>query len=372
MATVDIIVAGNQDVAAAAADFLVAVRHGEATDAAIDSLVVAAEAAGRNATGIITLGLSSDDTMGVTEGVTADVVATSLAELSQSNVLLAASALLEDGDQQGDGLEEAVLDLERMTDGLVDEAVRNGGQLGFAAERPASVGPEAGSLEGFRTTVADALDAVVQHAARLASTIVGGAGNLPADQVSAAAGRIGTQLGAPGGTLKRLVAIGLEKLRSAVNSLMRLLGVERAAALRDWIADQWERVRTGELLAGPIGALLGVPATRTLADGIATSPALTEDRIEDASMRVAAVSAHYSESAGRLAGHAGVLTSTAKWGYLAAKVFPPVGPWVTGAALAGYLALLGIGLLLAMDVADAGMDLGRVVGVRGIVSELAK
>ena len=65
-----------------------------------------------------------------------------------------------------------------------------------------------------------------------------------------------------------------------------------------------------------------------------------------------------------------MLASAAKWGFAASKLLPVLGPWVTGAALAGYMALLGIGLLLAMDVADAGIDLGRVVGVRGIVTGL--
>ena len=135
---------------------------------------------------------------------------------------------------------------------------------------------------------------------------------------------------------------------------MKVLGEQRAAALRDWIGEQWQRLRSGELLIGPISSLLGVSATSVLAEELSDRPSLTADRIEDASARVIAVSEHYGETAARLEVHAGVLSSAAKWGLFAARLVPNLAPWVSGAALAGYLALLGIGLLLAMDVAAGG------------------
>jgi hypothetical protein len=294
-------------------------------------------------------------------------------------VLLAAGVVLDDGAANGDeredpglgaGLETALVELDRTTEVLVEEAALHGGRLGFSADRLQPATPEQATPEGFRTAVSTALDAIVDAASHLAGAIVRGAGDLPPEQVVGAAGKIGTQLAKPVSGLKRLVSIGLEKLRFAVNTLMRVLGEDRAAALRDWIAQQWARLQSGQLLAGPIGVLLGSAATRALADGVVGGHQLTPDSIEDASARIASVSVQYGETAAKLEDHAGVLASAAKWGFVASKLVPVLGPWVTGAALAGFMALLGIGLLLAMDVADAGIDLGRVVGVRGIVTGL--
>ena len=262
----------------------------------------------------------------------------------------------------GGGLESALVELDRTTEALVEDASRHGGRLGFSADRLPPATPQHATVEGFRTAVATALDAIVDAAAQLAGAIVRVAGSLPADEVVGAAGTIGAQLAKPVSGLRRLLSIGLEKLRSAVNTLMKVLGEQRAAALRGWIAEQWEKLRSGQLLAGPIGVLLGTGATRQLADGIVAGPELTAERIDGASVRVASVTAQYGRTASQLEGHAGVLASAAKWGFAASKLLPVLGPWVTGAALAGYMALLGIGLLLAMDVADAEIDLGHVVG----------
>ena len=114
MATVDLIVEGNQDVSAAARQVLVAVRQGGSPDAATASLVRAAEASSTKVQGVVTQGLAAYETEGVTGGAAADLVATALADLSQSNVLLAAGVALE-GDADVDAESQAAASSRRSS-----------------------------------------------------------------------------------------------------------------------------------------------------------------------------------------------------------------------------------------------------------------
>lgn len=374
------LVQGNDDVRNAATALLTALRRSGNTGTAQDALERTAEATSqRNAT-IVSLGFSAGAPNSSER--TADLVATALSDLSQSNVLLAADAALEadreadrgdadDGERRGDDLSIALQNLQGTTDAMVREATRAGGHLGFNAEG-AKATPEQSTLAGLRAAVGSTLDGVVQQTSQLASAIVRRAGALPADRILSAVSALGKQLETYSGGLRRLVRIALDKLRSAVNTLMKLLGEERAAALRIWISTQWQRVQSGELLEGPIATLVGAQHTRDLAAELVEREDLADETVGSTTVQIVAVGEQFGVSIERIEAHASTLESIARWGFVVSKVVPPVAPWVTGAAAAGYLALLGAGLLMAMDVADAGIDMGRVLGVRTLVTRLSE
>ena len=91
--------------------------------------------------------MSADVTEGATGDATADLIAAALADLSESNVLLAAGAVLDDEAEPDEALEDALVELEQ-DDGRA-------GPRGYAERwtsrvlrRPASAGGAGGRLAG--------------------------------------------------------------------------------------------------------------------------------------------------------------------------------------------------------------------------------
>lgn len=302
---------------------------------------------------------------------TEDVLATIMADLNMSSMLMAAGQSTgEVGPQKNRQLlDEALLKLgnstrivERSLPGLLSSGSQPG-RFGFVGEVPASRVQSAdlpAAIENFRKNSEDTLSALIEGAKDAVMSIIEALSKIDAGKVTQALAQIGSGI-ADLPKIGRLFRQGVELLSGAIDSLTRLLGKDLINKVKEQVAKVWENLKDGKYVAAPIAWAFGVDAAREDIARILKSDGLKQTALDEASNALTQLGLGFRENMGLLQSIAGAVAVAGTLLFL----IPGLGPNLTLVAASIYGVILGAVVLIGRDYTDSG-PLQRVRGVREI------
>lgn len=339
---------------------------------AVEQLEAAAEAHDTGITGVVTLGFAELDTNErPLQVVTQDLLLTAMADLDVADVLL--SAAVATGDGVGPAGDPALLDhaLVRLDDSSRSMAGEGDGsvQLGFAEPAPPAVEPPSPDLGAATDRLRGRVDELLQTLKRgtegVARCAVTAMKDMAPEAVKSAVAKLGEEVPALP-KVGRLIAQGLRKLERALQTLGRLLHLDVIGRVRDRVAHVWTRVQDGTALEPVLRRFFGDDDTRIEADRVLEDVA-DAVALDDASAKLSGLTAGFNSAASTLELNIGRISAVTATLVVVSHFVPVIAPWVVPTAATAYLLVLGTAVVVGMDYADAGIDRGKVEGVRQVL-----
>ncbi len=320
--------------------------------------------------------LGSTDDVEVRERIVEDSLASALADLDVANVLLASGhAVGEVGEPAAsENLNEALARLS-ATAGAIERSKGGSGasvaRFGFSepAALPA-VGPAAdlgSALATFRRLTDETLEGLVAATESVVRGVSKALSELDTQKVLGALTSLGAQV-PPLPRMGRLIRLGLNKLEAALDTLIRLLGDDLLAQIKQRIEEFWNRVMEGETVTRTVAWALDVEGARAfvtelLQDSQNFDPAAVE-RAGDELGQLGLRFADTMKLAERMAS-----AVTLAWAILA--LTPVAVASLAGAVASSYALILATVIVLGRDYTDTGSLSQRVPGVREIARSIA-
>ncbi|HLZ29680.1 MAG TPA: hypothetical protein VKV73_20365 [Chloroflexota bacterium] len=311
---------------------------------------------------------------------TGATLATVLGDLHVANVLMAAGQNVGElgGPSQPALLDHALSGLEAAT-GTLERALADTstpaaptGHFGFAEQPRVVTGPITElEVNAFKGRAAEAVNEILKDAQAVVSGVLGSVKHLDAGKMLEAVGKLGDQFDKVAG-IGRLFRQGLERLRSALDVLTRLVGTEAMRQARDTAKRVWERATAGEALTNVLAWVFGAEAARARIAEVQLSPSLVRPTLDDAQAAIDKLAATFKQDMRTCDG----IRSAIEFGATivgVAALIPAVAPVAGGLellALALYAAVLGTVLLLGAQYTGSGSLPGRVRGVGALAASL--
>lgn len=344
---------------------------------AIKQLEAAAEKHETGVDGVVSLGFAElDRPEPASQGAAHDVLVTVLADFDVASVLVAA------GQASGDGvappgdpalLDQALGRLAQTTRSMSAEAavpLRFGfGEPDPPQPEPASPTPEA-AAQRLRERTGEALTTLYKQTGSVAGKIATALKDMAPEAVTEAMQKLGEAVPAVP-KVGRLLGRGLRVLRRALETLGRLLRLDVAGKVRGWVGELWERAKAGTLLDPLLRQMFGHDETTALVDDVLSRTPGTAD-LDTASTELTALTRGFTAVAETLHQQITRLTAVTGVAVVAAHFLPPLLPWIAPTAALGYLLVLAVAIVVAMDYADSGLDRGHIVGVRGVLQGIGQ
>jgi hypothetical protein len=313
------------------------------------------------------------------ERVTEDILAGVLTDLNVANVLMAAGQTLgETGQETGaKTLDEALLRLENTTR-IIEQSLPiplssgvEPGRFGFtelATELEVIKSADLPSaIESFRKRSNETLADFVDQSKEVVVSIVTGLSKLDASKVLGALSGLGEKI-AELPRVGRLFNQGIDKLQSAIDALLRLLGSDLLKKVKAQVEKIWNDLKDGKYVSEPLEWAFGIEETRKEIEAVLLYQGLNEETLDEACKSVAELRIAFKETMGMLSG---VVSAVSLAGTLLFMI-PGIGQPLALTAASIYVVVLGTVVLIGMDYTDSGILLKRVRGVREIVKDLAR
>lgn len=312
------------------------------------------------------------------ERVTEDVLATVMTDLQIANTLMAAGQTLGEtgGRAEPHLLDEALLRLGNSTQ-IIERSLPSPlaegatpGRFGFTEEAP---GPETvksadlpSAVESFRKRSDETLSALVEDAKGVVMSVIDALSKIDSDKVLAALSKLSVNTGELQ-KVGRLFRQGVEKLQGAIEALLRLLGDDLVASVKEQVEKIWNGLKDGKFVAAPLAWAFGVEAARNEVTQILQSAGLKQESLDEASNALAKLRTSFKENMSLLEGIASAVGLAGTLLFLV----PGLGPNMALVAAGIYGVILAAVVLIGMDYTDSGVLLKRVDGVREIAKGAA-
>jgi hypothetical protein len=300
-----------------------------------------------------------------------------VAEVDVANVLLTAGRTLGEAGAPGDRseLDEALYQLEERTRRL-EQGAASPDHLGFSdldASTKTFDSPDLQSaVATFRGEAGEALSGLIADAAEVTTAVLDELKKLDRANVLASLKGLGGRI-EPLAKVGRLLRRGLKKLEQALDALIRIVGSEALARVRDRAAVLWQKITEG---TDPVQTVLGwafqIGDAEEEVKRAASSARLDPHAVDEASSALVTLRVRFRRTAEVLKQTVAVLASALAVAGLVAVFVPGLLAQLPAAAAFAYGVLLGAVLLIGLDYADSGRWLGRVEGVRTVAHRLVE
>ncbi|MCD6291615.1 MAG: hypothetical protein J7M34_14040 [Anaerolineae bacterium] len=318
------------------------------------------------------------------ERVSTDGLASLVTDFQVAHVLLAAGqAVGESGEPTRGVRAEAISPLTEAVESLEDTARMIRRPLAaslsepppatrglLAAKAPTAVEPVhslslAAAIATLQTTTTDTLEDLVSRVREAIVACVEELSNLDEDDILRALRLLGMDLeGIP--DVGRLIRLGIDRLKKAINAVVAWLGEETLERLKERLKEVLHQWLTGEQINVGLRYVLAVDDTQQMVKQAVSQPGLTIEKVDQASTEVKQLRVRFDE-------HMGLVTQ-------AAKVVTVIGGLLTTSlgvqavliSAVSYLAVIAWAVAMGIDYADSGRLLDRVEGVGAIIQKLVQ
>jgi hypothetical protein len=172
-------------------------------------------------------------------------------------------------------LNVAIARLERASENFSSDAVAV--RRSFTAVAPAE---SAGAIDfkSFGELASTTLSSIVSEAAKTIRSMLTEFEKLGFDRITKALGSLGERL--PNlGSIGRLIQLGVERVKSAVEWLLDLLGPDLLASARKQVQDVWDKLKSGQAASSVLEWIYDIPGTRKQVDDILTRSDLLKEKL---------------------------------------------------------------------------------------------
>ncbi|HXT61644.1 MAG TPA: hypothetical protein VN696_01280 [Pyrinomonadaceae bacterium] len=306
-----------------------------------------------------------------------DVLATIMADLNASNLLMACGQNIGEVGGQKDphlldlalfAMDRSVKTVEVALPGPLTSPLQPG-RLGFAGAPAPKQAPSADlptAIANYQTRADGAIDALVADAKEAVMAIINALSKLKPDQVADALDSLGAAI-AELPRVGRLFRQGLEILKQALDSLTRLLGKDLMGAVKDYVSKIWDKLKDGKYLESPIVWAFGGDGLKDEVGLALKNSALQIAKLDEGSAALAELSASFKEKMGLLSGVSAAVSLAGTLLFLV----PGVGTQLTIVAGSIYVIVLAGIVLIGRDYTDSG-PFKQVRGIRELTRDVVK
>jgi hypothetical protein len=322
------------------------------------------------------------------EKITEDVLATVVADLQIGSVLVAAGQAVGEagaefkGQAAEDKLDEALASLEETTPVIsrgLSGPLTGGmkpGRFNFSGSPDKAQPPQAiespdvaSAIKTFRTLSDQTMETFVSEFRGVAVEVVN-AIKVPLKKIKIM--EVFEKLGGPVRTaasmIGNLIKKGIQKIQSAIEALVRLIGNDNLTKIKDRIKELWGEIgkkKLNEWGNDVLSKFIGVKATRETIE-IILAGELKKDAVDRASNELSQLKQPYNDNMEMAKKAVGAISIVSGVLFL----LPIAGQQIALFAALAYLMILSVALLIAMDYCDSGQVLQRVRGVGEIANSL--
>jgi hypothetical protein len=261
-----------------------------------------------------------------------------------------------------ESLDESIRRLESAAGLFEPEA---GGLFAFteAGQTPPSTPMDADS---FGTEAKGTLTQIVSEAAKTVGSVLGEVEKLGLERIGEALGRLGEHMPSLE-RAGRLIRLGIEKVRAAVEWLANAIGTDLLAKVRGEVIGFWEKLKSGEAAAEVLKALYGTVAAGVEIDQILARDDLLAERMSPGYTELEGVRSTFRadmDIARRMT------TAVTVCGGLLAMI-PALGSNALIFAASIDALILGVVVVIGRGYTNVGLPLSRTTGVLAITRGLA-
>lgn len=311
------------------------------------------------------------------ERISEDVFATVLMDMQIANVLMAAGQVVGEtnGESEPQLLDEALNDLEKtrpvIARGLSSPLAKEKGPGRFNfSESPAKSkvsrpAKSESAVQTFKRVSDDTLDQLVSGVYEVSLSVFAALKKLSPEKILEALDQLGGPMKTITGLIRRLISQGIQKMKQAIDDLVRLIGNDAITKIRDEIKEIWTSSEKG-IVDVLLARIIGVATVRASIATILSLDGIDEDTATQGSNDLAQLLIPYK-------GNMEMAKKSVKAISFASSVLvltPIAGQKIALFAASSYLIILAAVVLLATDYADSGVILQRVRGVGKIASGL--
>lgn len=310
----------------------------------------------------------------VQERVTEDMLASVLTDLDVANVLIAAGAARGEAGERADPalLDQALQRLDNSTRAMERAAASplgaaaSPGRFGFTDDKPpdeVKSADLAAAVKTLRKRSDETLQSLLTDAQAAVSGAIKALANLDEEKVIAALRTLGVQVqDLP--KVGRLLQQGVEKLKAAIDSLIRLLGSDALKQIKDKAEKVWKDIKEGKHIESALRWAFGVEGTQKRIAQVLGIETLQVAAIDKASNELPRLAIRFRETMKMLES---VIAAVGLGGTLLSMVFSAAAPQIALAGATILAVILGGIVLFGMDYTDSRGVLRRVRGVGEIV-----
>lgn len=303
------------------------------------------------------------------------VISGVVAEVGVAKVLIAAGRVVGEAGEPGDAseLNEALYQLEEQTRKL-EQGSASPDRLSFSELDTSTKTFDSPDLDSavatFRAEATGALSGLVTDAAEVTTSVLAELEKLDRANVVAGLKGLGERI-EPLAKVGRLLRRGLTKLEQAIDALIRIVGSEALARVRERAAALWQKITaTNDPLEAVLRWAFQVGDAEAEVERVASSAQLDGEALDAASSAVAALRVRFRRTAEVLKQAVAALATALAVAGLVAVFVPGLLAQLPVASALAYGVVLGVVLLIGLDYADSGGWLGRVDGIRTVARRL--
>lgn len=309
------------------------------------------------------------------ERISEDVFASVLTDLQIANVLITAGNAV--GETNGDSrphlLDEALNDLGETSPvierGLSSPLAKGPGRFNFSGTlaKPTvfhSADAES-AVQTFQRISDETLNKLVGGVHEVALSVFDALKKLGPEEILEALNKLGGPVQSLTGMIRRLISVGIQKMKQAVDDLVRLIGNDAISKIRDKIKELWEDREQG-IVVKLLAKIIGVEKTRASLTTILSLKGIDKDTADRGSNDLSQLLIPYKNNM-EMAKKA---VKAISFGSSVLILTPIAGHNIALFAASSYLIILTAVILVAMDYADSGGILQRVRGVGEIANGL--
>jgi hypothetical protein len=220
----------------------------------------------------------------------------------------------------------------------------------------------------FRDQARTTLTTLLEESRGVLSSVVDNLRDIDPTGVLDALGKVGEQVQQLP-KVGRLVRLGLRKLEQAVQALQRLFGARALAGVREAAIRLWQQVVGAAAMDDLLEATIGVGDARAAVDAAFAARTPSSDALERATSALTELDPRIRATMDRVRRLVRALAAAVAAALLVGVVLVNLAAAVPVIAAVGYALAVAATVVLARDFADSGNGLGRVRGVRSIVTE---
>ena len=285
-----------------------------------------------------------------------------LFECQAANALIGAGLATEAPERASAHLSMALDQIEQVQANAIAPAV----SFQFEAGSSVKSADLTAAKETFRSDAEFSLDRLTTQATEVVQSVIDEIQKLDPSKVSEAIEKLGKALPSTA-EAARLLKKGIERLKNAIDSLLKLLGADALAEVKTRVAEFLQKIENGEYTRQILTSTFGLPETRSRIEAMLKHEALAVVSLDEASNQLRPLAEGYDRQIGIIKGIlAAIVLATAAMAFL--QIATPWLPLVLGGA---YIVLVGATVLIGMDYAGVRGPVQWVRGVREIADTIA-
>jgi hypothetical protein len=294
-----------------------------------------------------------------------DALSAILLDIQSANLLMSAGLALKETGAPGDVMlfDEAVTHLEGVQSEIKRDTASQ--RAGFLSEAVIHSGTLDSAKLTFKTNSDSVLEDFVEEAAKVINSVVEQLKKLDPGKVLEAIDKLGRSISVVA-RAGRLIRVGIEKLKSAIDALTALFGNEAFKTVKDSVAAIWKKFVEGQYTRDLLKGIFDVGGTLEHIAQVLERPNMRLDAVDAASNALVPLARDYQRNMRLLRGLiAGIGLAVAILGYFQMAV-----AWLPVAAGAAYVGVIAGMVLIGMEYCGSTPVLHWVHGVHQIAEQI--